>query len=161
MLPSYRNHPVSRMDCTKAMSPRMFWALPSSTNMRASSAMGMLMRGVTFCVANHDAIWSPLSRDCPMTGVTPCVAGRKLLVISETGEVHPCEILDSSMGNLREVDFDVRQLLKRKESRELVDWIKTSKCKCSFECALAANVVWNASQYPKMAASAARNVGRT
>ncbi|MDA1131778.1 MAG: radical SAM protein [Proteobacteria bacterium] len=93
--------------------------------------------------------------------VTPCVAGRKLLVISETGEVHPCEILDSSMGNLREVDFDVRQLLKRKESRELVDWIKTSKCKCSFECALAANVVWNASQYPKMAASAARNVGRT
>ena len=75
MLPSYRNHPVSRMDCTKAMSPRMFWALPSSTNMRASSAMGMLMRGVTFCVANHDAIWSPLSRDCPMTGVTPCVAG--------------------------------------------------------------------------------------
>ena len=91
--------------------------------------------------------------------VTPCVAGRKLIVISETGEVHPCEILDKSMGNLRETDFDIHELLKRKPNHELVDWIKESKCKCSFECALGANVVWNKSQYPKMAVSAIRNIG--
>ncbi|MBH76604.1 MAG: hypothetical protein CL897_00015 [Dehalococcoidia bacterium] len=91
--------------------------------------------------------------------VTPCVAGKKLLVISETGEVHPCEILDSSMGNLRDVNFNVRELMDRNENKRLVNWIKDSKCKCSFECALAANVVWNASQYPKIAASSVRNVG--
>ena len=92
--------------------------------------------------------------------VTPCVAGRKLLVISETGEVRPCEVLDKSIGNLRDVDFDVYKLLKREDSRKLVDWIIDTKCKCSFECALGANVVWNPSQYPRLAASAIRNIGK-
>ncbi len=93
--------------------------------------------------------------------VTPCVAGRKLLVVGETGEVYPCEILDKTMGNLRDVDFDLRKLLQREPNRQLVHWIKASKCKCSFECALGANVVWNFSQYPRMAVSALRNVGQS
>jgi radical SAM protein with 4Fe4S-binding SPASM domain len=92
--------------------------------------------------------------------VTPCVAGQKLLVISETGDVHPCEILDRPMGNLRDVDFDIRKILDAPESGDLRDWIKSSRCKCTFECALGANVVWNASQYPRMAASAIGNIGQ-
>jgi radical SAM protein with 4Fe4S-binding SPASM domain len=92
--------------------------------------------------------------------VTPCVAGRKLLVISETGDVHPCEILDRPMGNLRDVDFDLKKIVDAPANSDLRDWIKSSKCKCTFECALGANVVWNASQYPHMAASAIANVGR-
>jgi MoaA/NifB/PqqE/SkfB family radical SAM enzyme len=91
--------------------------------------------------------------------VTPCVAGRKLIVISETGEVQPCEILGKSMGNLRDVDFDPYELLARKDARTLQDWIVDSHCKCSFECALGANVVWNPSQYPRLALSALRNIG--
>ena len=92
--------------------------------------------------------------------VTPCVAGRKLVVVSETGEVRPCEILDKSFGNLADVDFDIYALLNSPQGRELQDWITGSKCKCSFECALGANVVWNASQYPRLALSALRNIGR-
>jgi len=92
--------------------------------------------------------------------VTPCVAGRKLLVISETGEVLPCEVLGKTMGNLREVDYDVYRLLERTQNRELTDWIVDSKCKCSFECALAANVVWNPSTYPALAVTALKNIGR-
>ncbi|MBM3540420.1 MAG: radical SAM protein [Alphaproteobacteria bacterium] len=92
--------------------------------------------------------------------VTPCVAGRKLVVVSETGELKPCEILDKSMGNLREVDFDPYALLARAESKALQDWIVDTKCKCSFECALGANVVWNPSQYPRLALSALRNIGQ-
>ena len=92
--------------------------------------------------------------------VVPCVAGRKLIVISETGEVYPCEILGRSMGNLREFDFDLKRLTETAKSRDLVKWIKDTKCKCSFECALAANVVWNPSTYPKLAVSAWRNIGK-
>lgn len=91
--------------------------------------------------------------------VTPCVAGRKLAVISETGEVRPCEILDKSMGNLRDYDFDLGRLMDDPRNDDLRDWIVDTKCKCSFECALAANVTWNASQYPRLAAAALRNVG--
>jgi MoaA/NifB/PqqE/SkfB family radical SAM enzyme len=92
--------------------------------------------------------------------VTPCVAGRKLVVVGETGELQPCEILGKSMGNLREVDFDPYALLARAEARDLQRWIVKSRCKCSFECALGANVVWNPSQYPRLMLSALRNIGR-
>ncbi|MEC7488376.1 MAG: radical SAM protein [Pseudomonadota bacterium] len=91
--------------------------------------------------------------------VTPCVAGRKMIVISETGEVKPCEILDKTMGNLRDYDFDIYALLKNRQNDELRDWIVKTECKCSFECALAANVTWNKSMYPKLVTAALRNVG--
>jgi radical SAM protein with 4Fe4S-binding SPASM domain len=92
--------------------------------------------------------------------VTPCVAGRKLVIVGETGDVYPCEILKKKMGNLRDSDYDLHAVLRAAESRELVRWINDSKCKCSFECALAANVVWNASTYPKLVISAIKNIGR-
>jgi MoaA/NifB/PqqE/SkfB family radical SAM enzyme len=93
--------------------------------------------------------------------VTPCVAGRKLIVISETGDVKPCEILDESFGNLRDVDFHIYDLLNNAHGKKLQNWIVDSKCKCSFECALGANVVWNANQYPRLVISSIRNIGES
>ena len=40
-------------------------------------------------------------------------------------------------------------------------WIKDTKCKCSFECALAANVVWKPKNYPKVVSSAIKNIGKS
>jgi radical SAM protein with 4Fe4S-binding SPASM domain len=91
--------------------------------------------------------------------VTPCVGGRKLIVISETGEIYPCEVLGKSMGNLRNYEFDLPQLLAEDSNDKLRNWIVDSKCKCSFECALSANVTWNASMYPKLAKKAIKNFG--
>jgi radical SAM protein with 4Fe4S-binding SPASM domain len=92
--------------------------------------------------------------------VLPCVAGRKLIIISETGEVFPCEILGKSMGNLRDFNYDLKKLLDQPENRKLVRWILDSKCKCSFECALGANVIWNPSIYPKLILASMRNIGK-
>lgn len=92
--------------------------------------------------------------------ITPCTAGKKILIISETGEVYPCEMLNRSMGNLRDVDFDMKLLLSRAENRELLKWIKDSRCKCSFECALAANVLWGKAPRFKLLKAAVRNIGR-
>lgn len=93
--------------------------------------------------------------------VTPCVAGRKLIVIGETGDVYPCEILDKSMGNVRNYDYDLKKLLVAENNKQLRNWIVDTKCKCSFECALAANVIWNPTQYPKLVKSAFQNIGRS
>tara|TARA_B100000315_G_scaffold260428_2_gene321730 strand:- start:5513 stop:6598 length:1086 start_codon:yes stop_codon:yes gene_type:complete len=90
--------------------------------------------------------------------VTPCVAGRKLVVLSETGEVLPCEILGKSFGNVRDYDYDIKTLLKRTNNQEFVKWVVDSKCKCSFECALAANVLWNFSAQPKLVKSTINNI---
>ena len=93
--------------------------------------------------------------------VSSCVAGRKLLVVSETGEVQPCEILGKSIGNLRNHDWDLNKLLKHNSVKNMQKWIKDTKCKCSFECALAANVVWKPKNYPKVAKAAINNIGKT
>jgi len=82
--------------------------------------------------------------------VTPCVAGKKLIVINEVGEVHPCEILNKPLGHLSDYNFDLKKLMKDKTQKEVYNWIKKTKCKCSFECAQAANVTWNWSQYHKI-----------
>jgi radical SAM protein with 4Fe4S-binding SPASM domain len=92
--------------------------------------------------------------------VAPCVAGRKIVVIGETGEVFPCEILGRSMGNLREFDFDLKLLMASAENDELRKWIVDSKCKCTFECALTANVAWNITSYPKLAVASLKNIGK-
>jgi radical SAM protein with 4Fe4S-binding SPASM domain len=92
--------------------------------------------------------------------VAPCVAGRKIIVISETGEVLPCEILGRSMGNLRDYGFNLKKLMASTENDKLRQWIVDSKCKCSFECALTANVAWNITEYPQLLASSLKNIGR-
>jgi MoaA/NifB/PqqE/SkfB family radical SAM enzyme len=90
--------------------------------------------------------------------VHPCVAGRKLVVLGETGDVRPCEILERPMGNVRDYDYDLRALLDAAENRRLVRWIEESRCKCSFECAQAASVVWRADAYPEVARAAITNL---
>lgn len=93
--------------------------------------------------------------------ITPCTAGKKILIISETGELYPCEILKRSMGNVRDFNFDIKKVVSNTENQRLLKWIKDSKCKCSFECALAANVVWGKFSYFKLLNSAIRNIGKT
>ena len=92
--------------------------------------------------------------------VAPCVAGRKIIVVSETGEVLPCEILGRSMGNLRDYNFNLKKLLASSANKELQKWIVTSECKCSFECALTSNVAWNITEYPQLLISTFKNIGR-
>ena len=79
--------------------------------------------------------------------ITPCVASKKIVVISETGDVYPCEILKEKLGNLRDFEYDTRKILKQEKNKEIKDWIKNNKCKCTFECAAAASIVWNPKNY--------------
>lgn len=94
--------------------------------------------------------------------VAPCVAGRKLVVVNETGDVFPCEMLDPAkyrLGSLRDYDWDLGRLLADSNSQSIRDWIVNSKCKCSWECSNAANIVWNPSQYPRLLRESVRNIG--
>ena len=78
-----------------------------------------------------------------------CLAGSKFISITEKGVLQPCEVLgqmqpdfDSDIGTLRDFDFDVRKALASSKGREVVDWIRDTKCRCSFECAANCNVVF-------------------
>lgn len=94
--------------------------------------------------------------------VTPCVGGKKLVVISETGIVRPCEILgeEKNIGNLKDYDYNLKNLMESENQKKVSNWIKKTKCKCSFECALAANATWSPSQWPSVAVDAYKNIGK-
>ena len=80
----------------------------------------------------------------------PCVAGKKMIVVTEKAEVLPCEILNRSLGSLKDVDYNVPALLATPKAVELVDWIRRTKCHCTFECALATSIIFHRPSYPRV-----------
>jgi radical SAM protein with 4Fe4S-binding SPASM domain len=81
--------------------------------------------------------------------VLPCVAGRKMIVIKENGDVFPCEILNRKMGNLKEFDYKISKLLKSRTAREIKNSIRKN-CFCHWGCATQNNIVFNPRMYPKI-----------
>ena len=82
--------------------------------------------------------------------VLPCVAGSKLVVISETGKVYPCEILKMEMGDLRKNRYDIKKIIFSDEGRKVRKHIKRIKCFCTFECAIQNNIIYNPWTYPSI-----------
>jgi len=86
----------------------------------------------------------------------PCTAGSLSAVVFEDGEVHPCEILGRSMGNLGDVGWDLARLWDGEAARALREEIARTRCACTWECAQADNVLFNARAWPRLAKAALR-----
>lgn len=93
-----------------------------------------------------------------------CSAGSKFLEIFQDGNVAACEILDTiselddtSMGNLKDFDFDVKKLLADNKAKKIKNYIKTSKCHCTFECPKHVDVIYNKKFYPSLAKKLVKN----
>lgn len=86
--------------------------------------------------------------------VVPCVAGRKMIVIGEYGDVHPCEMLNTKLGNVRDAGFSLDAILQSRATDAALKKIRSGACACSFECAMNASIVFNPFSYPKIIARA-------
>ena len=82
--------------------------------------------------------------------VIPCLAAKKFLTIDQEGNVFPCELIDHihqnrsfMMGNLREVDYDLNQVLCSTAAKDTIAFIEQSKCHCTFECANMCNIAFS------------------
>lgn len=85
--------------------------------------------------------------------VIPCLAGRRMMILGAEGALEPCELLrsfnDSGLpsgsifGNVRERDFEAARLRERPAVKEILRFIKKGRCYCSFECAMAVNILFN------------------
>ncbi len=82
--------------------------------------------------------------------LVPCYSGRLNLVLTETGEVHPCEILGQSLGNVRDHDYDIGRLLRTERTREVLEPIADGACHCTHECSFIMNTLFNARLYPAL-----------
>lgn len=82
--------------------------------------------------------------------VIPCYAGRLTLVLTETGDVYPCETFEHRMGNVRESGYDIRGLLSEKDAKDEVRRIIRGGCFCSHECYMIMNILFNPMRYPSL-----------
>ncbi|HEY6221078.1 MAG TPA: radical SAM protein [Candidatus Eisenbacteria bacterium] len=89
--------------------------------------------------------------------VIPCYAGRLNLVLTESGELHPCESRrDRCFGNVRDAGHDVGGMLRSERGREIVDDIAKGDCWCSHECNFITNIVFNPMMQPALLRECAR-----
>jgi len=80
----------------------------------------------------------------------PCYAGRLNLVLTERGEVYPCEILPHSLGNIRKHDLDITKVIGSDKANEVVRAIIDKKCFCTHECYFMTNILFNPLLYPSL-----------
>jgi len=75
--------------------------------------------------------------------IASCHAGSLFGVIYANGDVYPCEILDTKIGNLRDYNMNFMKLWNSKKNKTCRKFIKKSKCNCTFECAWSINILSN------------------
>ncbi|MEE8429399.1 MAG: radical SAM protein [Gammaproteobacteria bacterium] len=80
----------------------------------------------------------------------PCYAGRLSLVLTETGDVYPCEILTAGFGNIRDHDYDMRKIIGSQRAKQVIDPILDKRCHCTHECNLIMNILFNPRLYPPL-----------
>lgn len=82
--------------------------------------------------------------------ISNCYAAHLSGVIRSNGDVQDCEIKRRTLGNLREYDYDLAGIWLKKETDELRNNIKSSKCFCTHECPNITNVLYNPKQFGKV-----------
>jgi radical SAM protein with 4Fe4S-binding SPASM domain len=80
----------------------------------------------------------------------PCYAGRLNIVLTEIGDVYPCELSKQRMGNIREYDYNMPRLLRSRKAQEVLTELEAHKCYCSHECYCMTNILFNPRLYGKL-----------
>ncbi len=91
-----------------------------------------------------------MNRLCRGTWTGPCRAGSKFTVIDEYGKVKLCEIRDDILGDLRENEYNLVQILRSKSSLKTIRDMNKDKCTCAWECAMSTNIIFNFRFYPEL-----------
>jgi radical SAM protein with 4Fe4S-binding SPASM domain len=81
----------------------------------------------------------------------PCYAGRLNLVITESGNVYPCEILTETFGNIRDYNYDVEKVVRSDDALKIIESIMNNECYCTHECYFMTNILFNPGLYPSLA----------
>tara|TARA_B100000787_G_scaffold35761_1_gene24990 strand:- start:516 stop:1616 length:1101 start_codon:yes stop_codon:yes gene_type:complete len=76
--------------------------------------------------------------------ISPCHAGSLFGVISASGLIYPCEILeDKVLGDLRKNEMNFMKIWNNNETSNVKKFIKKTNCNCTYECALSYNILGN------------------
>ena len=118
----------------KAFDPRLYRAASERLAVRRPSEGGLFGAIMRERVRREKEIIGNVAsgQRLPFT----CSSGLLSGIVSETGRVHPCEMLEDSFGNLRDHGYDFRGLWRSAVARRFRHRIAAERCSCTFETAL-------------------------
>lgn len=90
-----------------------------------------------------------------------CGAGKKVIVINETGKVFPCEPLWYSVGDLRNNNYDLNQILNSIEMENFNKKIFQEKCNCHWGLPMSNTLIYNPKYYIKIISEMSKIVIRS
>jgi MoaA/NifB/PqqE/SkfB family radical SAM enzyme len=112
--------------------------------------------GARLAAARDVVMYEQIERQAAGTATyRPCLAARTSAVIFEDGRVAPCEILDATLGNLRDYDYRFSDLWNSAKAGDVRERIWKERCACTWECQAGTNVLFTPSLYPKLLYKAA------
>ncbi len=80
----------------------------------------------------------------------PCYAGMLNLVLTECGDVYPCEILQRSFGNVKDYGYDLMKVVRSEKAAGIIGSIRNNECYCTHECYFMTNILFNPVLYPAL-----------
>ncbi len=80
----------------------------------------------------------------------PCYAGKLNIVLTESGDVYPCESFDMKLGNVRDSGYDIDNIISSEGAKKAINSIQEKGCFCTHECYLMTNILFNPSMYPSL-----------
>ncbi len=89
-----------------------------------------------------------------------CQAGKKVIVVGETGKVYPCEPLWQEVGDLRENGYDLDAILKGESMAAFQKQICDEKCNCHWGVPMSNKLLYSPSYYPRILKDMAVLMGR-
>ncbi|MBU0480543.1 MAG: radical SAM protein [Proteobacteria bacterium] len=122
-----------------------------ATNMKNSQDGGYRFRGGRLKAA-QDIIQRRLIHKTATENKAqlPCLAGKLSLVVTETGDVYPCESFADKLGNVRDDGYDLMRILEDRRSTDTLAAIRQRGCCCTHECNMMMNILFNPGQYPAL-----------
>lgn len=82
--------------------------------------------------------------------ISTCYAGETSLILEANGNVRPCEVLPTVIGNVRASGYDLGAVWKSGEALKARRDIVDTDCHCTYECAWSMNTLVDASYYPQL-----------
>ncbi len=90
-----------------------------------------------------------------------CGAGKKVIVVNETGSVFPCEPLWRPVGELRENNYDISQILNSDQMEDFNNKIIEERCNCHWGLPLSNTLICKPKYYPKILFEMARVITKS
>lgn len=80
-----------------------------------------------------------------------CRAGQRIIIIDESGQVFPCEPLWYKIGGLREVDYNIREIISSENMKLFKDrYLAKGNCHCTWGCVIMNSIIYRPSLYPRV-----------